>query len=355
MKVDDRLAFILGMPRSGTTLLVRLLHATPGAHATPEPHLLTPLLHQGWFERVERAPYDPILTQRALRGFIRGLPGGEGDYLDALRAYCAVLYGRALQSAPEGTRWFVDKTPAYASIAGHLVRVFPEARYLLVRRHPAAILHSQAVSFFGGDFEEAARIHPVVARFLPPLARLIRRPPERLRVLDFEALVARPGDSLEACTAFLDLPYDPGALDYQRAPWPREGAGDPLGVVRFARPEASRADAWTARLAHDATARRCVERQLAAISDEDLASWGWPRERLWEPLEGAGGADQAWRPGGLHDLRRRLLLGLRRGARHPRLRPWVQRARDACEVLLREGAGPARASADEDPTRGPPT
>ena len=339
--MDHRLVFLVGAPRSGTTLLARLLHGTPGVFATPEPHLLTPLLHQGWFERVERAPYDAIRTQQALRRFVRALPRGEEDYLDALRAYSSVLYGRALELAPPGTRWFVDKTPAYALVLEHLVRVFPHARYILLRRHPAAIFHSYACSFFGGDFEAARRFSPLLARYLPRLARLITEPPRHLHVLDFEVLVTQPERELARCCAFLDLPFEPRALSYQASDWPKDGPGDPMRIHRYHRPEPTRAHAWVARLAVDAPARRCVERQLAAVTDRDLETLGHPSTSLWDPL-GIVGREPSDDRGGWsrYALERRALLGLRRAARHRGVRPWIERARLACEILLRDGFAP---------------
>ena len=57
---DRRLLFVIGPPRGGTTLLMRLLHAHPDVHGRAEPHLLTPLAHLGYYGRVDKAPYDPF-------------------------------------------------------------------------------------------------------------------------------------------------------------------------------------------------------------------------------------------------------------------------------------------------------
>src|SRR5215510_10483523 len=113
-RVDERLLFAIGPPRSGSTLLARMIGAHSQVFAPAEPHLLTPLAHLGYYESVERAPYDPVISQAGIRELVAALPGGERDYLAALRAYADALYGRMLEAS--GRRLLLDKTPAYALV-----------------------------------------------------------------------------------------------------------------------------------------------------------------------------------------------------------------------------------------------
>ena len=48
LDMDERMFFVIGAPRSGTTMLMRMLHAHPDIYTRPEPHLLTPLAHLGY-------------------------------------------------------------------------------------------------------------------------------------------------------------------------------------------------------------------------------------------------------------------------------------------------------------------
>ena len=138
--MEDRLLFVIGSPRSGSTLLTRMLGAHSAVHSPAEPHLLTPLAHLGFYESIEQAPYDPIITERAIRELVAALPRGEEDYLDALRACTDTLYGRLLE--PSGRRILLDKTPAYALVLDFVARLYPKAHFLVLTRSPLAIWSS---------------------------------------------------------------------------------------------------------------------------------------------------------------------------------------------------------------------
>ena len=66
--MEDQLIFLIGSPRSGTTMLARMIGAHSEVHAPGEPHLMTGLAHLGYFAKVDAAPYDPRLGPWPGRG-----------------------------------------------------------------------------------------------------------------------------------------------------------------------------------------------------------------------------------------------------------------------------------------------
>ena len=170
--MEDRLIFIISPPRSGSTLLSRMLGTHPDVAAPEEPHLLTPLAHLGFYEVVREAPYDPVITQRGIRALVDALPGGEADYLDALRAATDHLYGRYLES--HGGTWLLDKTPAYALVTEFIAKLYPRAKFIVLTRHPMAVWSSYVESFFDGDHDAAHAHNPVMERYVPAISRFIQ-------------------------------------------------------------------------------------------------------------------------------------------------------------------------------------
>src|SRR5215510_10276362 len=211
--MQDRLIFLIGAPRSGTTLLARMLSAHSMIYGRAEPHLITPIAHLGYFGNVHKAPYDQNNVAQAIQELVADLPRGEADYLEALRAYTDTIYAKLLELAP-GKRFFLDKTPAYALVLPFLTKLYPKAHYVVLTRHPLAIMSSYANSFFDGDWHGANEFNPIVNRYVPAIARLLRDPTENVLHVRYEQLVREPESELGRVFNFLDLKDEPGAVDY---------------------------------------------------------------------------------------------------------------------------------------------
>ena len=332
-----QMLFLIGAPRSGTTMLARMLGAHPDILGGPEPHLLTPLAHLGIWGNVDKAPYDHVLAAESQQLFVSKLPRGEQDYWAACRAYCDVLYSQSLSGS--GKSVCLDKTPAYALILPFMMKVFPDARYVVLTRHPAAIFSSFANSFFNGDFAAAQAYNPILNRYVPAMASFLRQDQVPFFHVRYEDLVAAPESAFEGICEYIGVPYDPAAINYgDAAPAPAGGLGDPLGVQKHSRPSLDSVHSWAAELAADGDKRSFVEGIMASLDPADLATLGYPVDTLWAPLEGAGAAP-AKKSGGFsrYHLQRKLIVTLRGQAqRRPLVRKALRTARLACDVLLRE-------------------
>lgn len=338
--MQDRLLFLISPPRSGSTLLMRVLNATSQIWSRAEPHLMGPLAHLGYYYNVDKAPFDHIQAAQGVRDFVADLPNGEADYLDALRAYADTLYGRMLATAPRGERYFLDKTPANALVLPFLSKLYPHAKYVVLTRHPAAIFASYAESFFDGDYKAAVAFNPVLSRYIPAMAAFLRAPdgPPRLHV-SYESLVTSPEETLQKISDFLEIPFEPEALDYKRKDAGSKGFGDPVGVKKHSRPVASSVHTWAKEFAGDPVAREVVAQQLAEVPPEDLETWGYPLETLWRPLEEVTPSEAVKRKIEMDrfQAQRRALRWARAMAKTTPLGPALEKVRFACDVVLRDG------------------
>ncbi len=339
MEMMDRILFVIGTPRSGSTMLERMLSSHSQIYGRPEPHIVTPLAYLGYWDKVDKAPYDHILAAQAQKEFVGDLPGGEKDYYEACRAYLDILYGRMLDTAEGGERYFLDKTPAYGLVVDFLSKVYPNAHYIVLTRHPIAIFSSFANSFFDGDYEEAYRYNPILNRYVPVMAKFLREKSVPLIHVQYEQIVKNPAEELGKMFSFLDLPMEQEAVEYGKHEHVGGGLGDPISVAKYSKPMTKSIVKWANELAADQSKLAIVQDMVGKLDPDDLATWGYPVETLWEPLENVGeDVSPPKKPGfSMYRLQRKAIVKLRGMVQKSSfLRGTLSKARLFCDVLLRE-------------------
>ncbi len=336
--MQDKLIFLIGSPRAGTTMLSRMLGAHSAIHAPDEPHLLTPLAHLGYDASVEKAPYDPIITRLGLRALVEALPRGEEDWYAALRACTDEIYAALLRDS--GARLLLDKTPAYALVLDFAARLYPEAHWVVITRHPLAVWSSFVESFFDGDHEVAHAHNPLMERYVPAIARFLRERPVPAHHVRYEELVADPeGEAARIC-AHLGLDYEPGMVDYgdseSGAKRAAAGLGDPMTVSREKRPTTENVSKWAASMAETPGKLEQAAEILARLADEDLETWGYSRKAIQADIDAATPPDRPRRKRlTRYNLERRVVVALRRNIHRNAFGRLVHRVREACDILLR--------------------
>lgn len=336
--MQERLIFLVGAPRSGTTLLARILSAHSAVYGRAEPHLITPLAHLGYYAGVQKAPYDPFNVQQAIHEFVEDLPNGEEDYLDALRAYADTMYGRMLDTVP-GKQFFLDKTPAYALVLPFLTKLYPNAKYVVLTRHPLAILTSYVNSFFDGEWEVALNHNPILERYVPALAGMVRDKPVPLVHLRYETFVKDPEKGFREICTYLGVEFEASAIDYQSSGESFEGLGDPTGVHQHDRPVTSSVSSWAREIAASPETLTLVRNLVDALDPADLDTLGYPRDDIMAQLDEAEGSDSKPRKRKAplkYTMQRKALVMLRKDIHNNALGRVLKRLRFALDVVLRE-------------------
>lgn len=328
------LIFAISPPRAGSTLLQRMLGGHSEIFTHPEPHLITPIAHLGFYGNVDKAPYDHINAAEALRSFVADLPNGEKDYLEALRSYTDTLYGRMLERS--GRAFFLDKTPANALVLPFLAKLYPDAKYLVLTRHPVAVFSSYANSFFNGDWRAAHDFNPILERYVSAMGRFLRERPVPMLQVEYEELVLAPEKQLERVFAFLGLENEPEAVRYGSAEPAKSGLGDPINVNRHDRPVTDSLRKWVAELLADPSKKELAAAMIARVDPQDLAAWKWPAESIWEPLIEGGDLRLPKTPLNSYTFQRRVLLALKKDIHDRPHGRFVRRIKYYCDVLLRE-------------------
>ncbi len=206
LKGDDSMlpVYIVGMPRTGTTLLEQMLSAHPAFHGAGELLLVNRLIAE--LESASSGvstPYPECV--RELTG--ETVSALAIDYLAALR-----------ETAPgDGVTRVSDKMPYNFFHLGLVRMLFPRARIIHCRRDPADTCLSAWFNYFprGLDytyaFEDLAAVYAI---YRDMMDHWRDHPRVDFLTIDYEALTADPRTVLEATLDHLGLAWDERVLSF---------------------------------------------------------------------------------------------------------------------------------------------
>ena len=197
---SEKPIFIVGMPRSGTTLVEQILSAHPDVHGAGEiglfPSLVSPMRGPGG---------------RAFPYWTAGLSAADLQRL-------AQAYLGALEPLGQGKARITDKTIANLELLGLIHLCLPNARIIHCRRDPRDVcLSCFSTRFSGGhdyayDLTELGRYWRLYDRLMAHWGAVA--PPGRLFEVGYEALVEDLEGWARRLIAHLGLPWDDACLRF---------------------------------------------------------------------------------------------------------------------------------------------
>jgi len=212
---------VLGVSRSGTTLLRVVLDRSPGI-AIPDESFFVPLLARRHRGSVDAARFlDDLSRIPTIRDWGLGTADVAPRVRDGMSAGEAIAAVYEAYAAKAGKPRWGDKTPMYMRHLSLLEGLFPQARYVHLIRDG----RDAGLSFLEmpeGTFTRTWA-HP---RTLAEFACLWRTEVSSARALGrrvgssryhevrYERLVATPEEVVRTICSFAEIPFEPGMLDY---------------------------------------------------------------------------------------------------------------------------------------------
>lgn len=214
---DPNYFFLVGSPRSGTTLLQTMLMRAPGVTMPPELHYVHITYRRrdrmadirtdnGWEQARNaikaRCQHTEIEMDQVL--FDELCVQADRNYGDLLRCWLRAI------ATPEGALTIGEKTPGHCDCVPELATMIPEARFIHIMRDPRDSALSQREAFGLPPLQAALRwrrdlrIHRDCLRLMPPT---------RYTAVRYEDLVTDPEAALRPLCAFLGLEYCDEMLD----------------------------------------------------------------------------------------------------------------------------------------------
>lgn len=197
--------FLVGFPRSGTTLMEQIL-ASHSAITTLEEKPVAEML-----ARIVKERYG---------GYPATLATLSPQDILALRQYYFQGVDSLIRVAPGQT--FIDKFPLNMVRLPLLARIFPDARYILALRHPADAVLSGFMQNFNPNsamanfctLEDAAHFYDRVMGIWRRCAEML---PIAYHAVKYEDVVEDFDGEVKRLLDFLGLPWEEGVRQYQQA------------------------------------------------------------------------------------------------------------------------------------------
>lgn len=196
---DGRMIFVTGMPRSGTTLLDRLLDAHPDVSSVGETTTVGALFNQLFAQ-----------TGRSADGVRNAL---SGEVLAQLaKAYLLAIEQRMRGEHPKRV---IDKMPANTLFWPLIAMMFPKASILHMQRHPLGTALScwEASFAFGLDYAaDMTALGQAYRQYADLTDHWTALMPDRLHSIVYEDLVAEPEPVMRGVLESIALPWDDRCL-----------------------------------------------------------------------------------------------------------------------------------------------
>ena len=205
LPIDLQPVFIIGLPRSGTTLVEQILASHSEVQAAGEVLFARECEHTFRQRREAAGRAGPVDPANPI----------DAECLEAAREqYIERLFERGLDG-----RWIVDKLPANFEIAGFLRLLFPQAPIVHTIRDPRANCFSLYCANFAAhepwyhDLDDLAHYHRQYRRLMTHWYRVISPP---LIDIVYEDLVRDPRRQIPMLLSAIGLSFETACLEFYR-------------------------------------------------------------------------------------------------------------------------------------------
>lgn len=198
LKQRPQLLFVLGMPRSGTTLMERVLAAHSVVAGAGEVDFLGPAI-----ARMQLRKHESAFAALSLAEF------GSEDFEDLRAAY----YARISRLAGDA-QFVTDKTPGNFLYLGVIQRLFPDARIIHCHRHPLDVAVSIYFQLFDAvDYAyDFADIADQYQRYLELMAHWRRTLTIPILDVAYEEMIGERERTTMSLLEFCGLPWEKSCL-----------------------------------------------------------------------------------------------------------------------------------------------
>lgn len=205
--------FVGGVPRSGTTLVQRILGAHSLIYAGPEFDLVPEIIKL-------RSLFLQKINDGRISAYL------DNDYVNKLfESFLITVFQKKITET--GKTYISEKTPSNIEVFSELQECLPNAHYIFVMRDPRAIVASMLE--VGRKYRSDVRVPPnftkntrCAVEFINLLWKkgneaLLKS--KNIQVVFYEDIIGNPRKTIKTITNFLGIPFEEGLLNIQDSDW----------------------------------------------------------------------------------------------------------------------------------------
>lgn len=222
---DDQLIYIIGVGRSGTSMLMTLLNGHSHIAFTPETHFLRfymgsedskrQIENRGadWFLKL--LENDPYFQRLQLPAEDLLAPYLSGDKVFDLTEIYREILSRYLHR--RGKSMIGDKDPRYIDYLPVIKSLFPRARIIHIYRDPRDMVLSKTKAEWSAH--RPYWVNALISQIQMKRGRATARElfADRYYELAYETLISEPEATLSRLLTFLGLEFEPAMLDLKQS------------------------------------------------------------------------------------------------------------------------------------------
>lgn len=274
--------FLFSLPRSGSTLLQRILMTHKEIYSVSEPWLLLPLVYM---RKVDKnggnGEYNSKVASVAINELVKELPEKESDYNEVTASYVWNFYDKILKGRDI---YFLDKTPRYYYIIPQIVQMFPNAKFIFLFRNPLSILSSVINTWqkrwrifgFGENHKDIYEGPELLIKGYELLK-------EKSMVINYEELVRNPMKEIEKIGEYLEIDFSENEMKLFKKSKLENLLGD-QNIEKYNTISNQSIDKWKKTFSSRKN-NNLAKKYITSIPEEVLRSMGYNKKELLRELK----------------------------------------------------------------------
>ncbi|MCH2207058.1 MAG: sulfotransferase [Lentisphaerales bacterium] len=188
---------------------------------------ITPGLH--------RSSYNSLWASEAIKEYLLDNKTTEKEIQKVISSALLSVYNLAQKDKPENL--FLDKTPRYYMILEKLQELFPEAKFIILKRNPAHVLKSILRTWVKDEYSKLLNYRYDLFMAPQKITQSLSNKNKNLYQTSYEEVVNDPQKTIQGICHFLQIPFEANCISYENEQFQKWKFGDKSGITRHNSPK----------------------------------------------------------------------------------------------------------------------